>query len=495
MAYAGMDVGTSGCKLLVYDLNGSVLYQTARRYKEDGSGGLRELDPAMVRESILDICREAGEKCPVTIEAIAFASLGESIVCLDPKDRVLAKTALTGDSRGKAEVDRLILEKGAQHIFEVTGLPPNELYGLPKYMWMNTHTNAIRDAEKILFYEDFAGYILTGRRVVSYSSAARSMAFNIHTKQWDEELLSMAGIQASQMSTPAPSGTIVGRITAEMAEKTGLDPNLKIVVGGHDQSCAALGSGLKDMQTGEVGMGTCEFMFVMLPEQMTTPEMAANNLTCIPYIFENTYLSNTEVTTCGILKNWAFDTIFSDIRRQCEETGENFFEHMDTLAKDAYSDVLVLPQFGSSGPPDMSMDAWGTITGLTTQTTPGEIYRALLEGMAFQMLLAYERMRPLGTTMDSMVATGGGAASELTLQIRADIFEMTVKSLESDEAGTLGCMMLAATAMQAYPDLSTAVDTAVKTKKTYTPDPAHRQYYAEKYRKYEKLFDLMHAFH
>ncbi len=494
MAFAGMDVGTSGCKLLVYDLDGNVIFKAVRHYAEEGGAGRRELNPELVLQKVKEVLRETGDNCPEPLEAMAVASLGESVVCLDEEDRVLANSMLTGDSRGIPETKEIIKRIGARRIFEITGLPPNELYGLPKYMWLNRNSDAIKKAKAILYYEDFVGYIMTGERKVSYSSAARSMAFDIRKCVWSEEMLALAGISPEQMSSPVPPCTVIGTILPQMARELHLNPEMKLVVGGHDQSCAALGSGLLGMETGECGMGTCEFMFLMLPEAKMTPFMLQNDFACIPYILPGTYLSSIEVTTCGALKNWAKAGLFRDIAGACGMRGENFFSYMDKCAEHIKTEVLLLPQFGSAGNPDLSMDARGTITGLTIHTKPEELYRAILESFAFQMYLAYERMEKLGTKMQYIAATGGGAASELTLQIRADVFNMKVLSMESEESGTLGCMMMAAVAAGAYPALRDAISRAVKVKKEYIPDRKMHEYYIEKFEKYKLLYNKMYNF-
>lgn len=494
MAFAGLDVGTSGSKMVVYDLDGRVLFQASRRYEEQGSDGRRELDPAVVLTAVKKVLREVGENCPYSIEAMAVTSLGESVVCLDENDRPLANSMLTGDSRGIPETEEIINRVGAETIFSITGLPPNELYSLPKWLWLNRNTDAIRLAKSILFYEDFIGYILTGKRMVSYSSAARSMAFDVRRMEWSREFLSLAGVRPEQMSTPVKPCTVIGRILPEVAEELHLNPEMQLAAGGHDQTCAALGSGLIDRKDGECGMGTCEFMYAMLPRPMMTPYMMKHDFTCIPYVIPGTYLSGLEVTTCGALKNWARDGIFKGIRTECEARGENFFQYMDQVAAETNTDVLVLPQFGSSGNPDLSMDAKGTIAGLTIHTRPEEIYRAILEGMAFQMLLSYEKLKELGTEMERIAATGGGAASELTLQIRADVFNRKVCSLVSDESGTMGCMLMAAVAVGAYQDLKEGIRRAVKVKKEYLPDPVRHEAYRKKFERYRKLYELMHDF-
>ena len=494
MAYAGLDIGTSGCKIVVYDKEGNSIYQTAESYREYGSEGYRELDPNEVAEKILIVLKRTGEQCPFKIEALAAASLGESVVCLDEKDESLCRSMVTGDKRGIEECRRLKEKFSAEKIMEITGLPPSEMYGLPKYIWLNEHTDTIKKAEKILFYEDFSGYLLTGKRVVSYSSASRSMAFDIKKKAWDETLLSLAGIRVSQMSVPAGAGTVIGTIRPEIARRTGLNPEMKVVVGGHDQSCAAFGSGLDSSEVGECGMGTCEFMFMMLPKIQDAEYMIANDFTCVPYGLGEKFLTSLEVTTCGVLKNWCRSTFLNEIEKKCEDEGCDFWGCMDEKIQKLETDVLVLPQFGSSGNPDINYDVKGTITGLTVHTRPEEIYLAVLEGIAFQMKLAYEKLEKTGVDIRKIVCTGGGAKSDVTLQIRADIFDMEITTVQSKETGTLGCMMLAAVGNGEYASLADAVKNVVRTDKSFIPDVSKRNYYETKYKKFKELYESMHLF-
>lgn len=494
MAFAGMDIGTSGCKLLVYDLDGNLLFKASRKYRETGANQHRELNGKTVLSCVLETLKEAGEQCPVEIEAISFASLGESVVCVDENQEVLMNSMLTGDCRGIQETEEVIAKYGREKIFDITGLPPNELYGLPKYIWMNRSTEAIKKAKAILFYEDFIGYVLTGQRKVSYSSAARSMAFDIGRKEWSVQFLAEAGILPQQMSEPVPPCTIVGTILPEMAKQLKLSKNMKVIVGGHDQTCAAVGSGLLDGRTGECGMGTCEFMFCMLPQPQGNAYMIENDFTCIPYVLEDKYLTSLEITTCGILKNWARENFLQKIEKEAQEHKIDFFDYIDDLAGSLRTKVMVLPQFGSAGNPDLSMDAYGTITGLTIHTRPEEIYRAILESFAFQMYLSYERLEKTGVDVEEIIATGGGAASNLTLQIRADVFGKKIKRLVDDESGALGCMIMAATGVGKYKSIQEGIERAVKVKDTFLPDSTMHEYYKEKYQIYKRLYGAMHDF-
>lgn len=494
MAYAGLDVGTSGTKMVVYDLDGNVLYEAAERYREYGGNGYREIDGNEILEYVMKVLRTTGENCPEKIDAMAVTSLGESVVFLDDNKKSLCRSMVTGDKRGIPETERLTKELGAQWILDTTGLPPCELYGLPKYMWIKENSDVVDKASAICFYEDFIGYVLTGKRKVSYSSAARSMAFDIHKKCWSEKLLSYAGINVSKMSEPCDAGTVIGTILPEMAEKLHLNPKMQIVVGGHDQSCAALGSGLSNMDTAECGMGTCEFMFMRLPEAKSDAFMIENDLTCVPYVLPGAYLTSLEVTTCGILKNWCMDTVLKSFREKCEVEGKNVFDEVDRLIEGKETEVIVLPQFGSSGNPDINHSVTGTICGLRTDTRPEEIYQAILEGLAFQFKLGYEQSMKLGAKIERLICTGGGAKSELTMQLRADIMNVEVSTITTEESGTLGCMILAATGTGAYPTIEKAIERAVHIKKTFYPNFDRQDYYAGKYERFKKLYELMHLF-
>lgn len=494
MAFAGIDVGTSGCKVLVYDLDGNVIFKASRRYSEKSSQGYRELDPEIVLSQVKSALKETGIGCPQPIEALAITTLGESVVCLDREDRCLFPSMVTGDKRGIEETRRLRQMFGAEQILNITGVPPSEMFGLPKLMWLNENTDVVREADKILFYEDFIGYVLTGKRFISYSSAARSMAFDVEKKVWSSPLLSAVGIREEQMSVPVECGHIVGRILPETAAELQLNPDLLVVSGGHDQSCAALGSGLNRMEVGECGLGTCEFTFMMLPKPVKEPFMIDSDLTCIPYVFPNTYLTSLEVTTCGILKNWGRDTIFRGIFEKYGARDENFYSHMDRAVQDWKTDLLLLPQFGSSGNPNINYSVRGTVTGLTTNTRTEEFYLAMLEGMTFQSYLAYEKTKPLGVGMKKIILTGGGASSETMMKIRANVYNMTTATITTTESGTLGCMMLAATALGKYKTLNEGIARVVRIKKEYAPDPVMHAYYMQKFEKYKKLYDLVHLF-
>lgn len=493
MAFLGIDIGTSGCKVCAYDHSGNMLSSASRKYQEIRGNNTREIEPDVIREHVFASLSEAAAACPEPVQAIAVTCLGESLVCLDESETVLCNSMVTGDHRGADGVEKVCRELGADYVFQVTGLMPSQLYSLPKLIHLQENTEVLRTVKKLFFYEDYIGYLLTGERKVSYSSAARSMALDIHSLKWDKKLLATAGLTPEHFSEPVPSGTIIGYVKPEIAEKCHLTGKIPVVAGGHDQATAALGSGFMDTTLGEDCIGTCECLALMLPETYDQAVLQKLQMPCMLYLLPNTCFTTFEVTTCGALMNWGQDVLLKGTKEMCEREGLNFFRYMDERVAGKHTDVLILPQFGSSGHPDLNLNHMaGTITGLTLDTTEEDLYLALKESMIFQIRLAHEAASPLGIDFQKLVTAGGASNSTVTSQLRADIFQKPVYTLANSEAGTLGCMILAAVAIGEYPDIVTCTKEVVRYFKETLPNPENFRHYEEKYQLYKRLYDKMH---
>ena len=496
MAIIGIDIGTSGCKVCAFDTAGNILGQAHRKYTEKRGNGTREIDPDTVRKNVFQALSEAVSACPEPIQAISVTCLGESLVCLDENDNVLYASMVTGDSRGEDGVERLCKEPGADYIFSVTGLMPSQLYSLPKLIWMHDNTDVLDKTKKIFFYEDYIGYLLTGERKVSLSSAGRSMAVDIHHLKWDEKLLAAAGLTPGHFSKLVTPGTVIGYVSPEAADKFHMSDSIPVVAGAHDQVCAALGCGFIDNSFAEDCIGTCECLALVLPENYNQDTLKRLEMPCMLYPLPDCFFTTLEVTTCGALMNWARDTLFKGTRDMCASKGIDFFKYMDERVSDRYTDVLILPQFGSSGHPDLNLgdNMSGTICGLTLETTEEDLYLALKESIVYQLKFAHEYAASLGLKFDKIVMAGGAAGSPVSSRLRADIFQKPVCTPVNNEAGTLGCMILAAVAIGEYPDIPSCIREVVKYSDEVLPNPENFLYHQEKYQKFKTLYKNMHHF-
>lgn len=495
MAYAGIDVGTSGCKIVVYNEEGSILSSASRSYSQTGTDGYRELDPNIVIVNIKKIIREAAIASPEPIICISVASMGESIVCLDETGFACFPSMLTGDKRGISECDFLKEQISEKEVYQITGLPLSELYALPKWIWISQQTDVFERSKHIFFYEDLVGWMLTGQKKVSYSSAARSMAFNIHNNCWSDKLLAFANLTPERLSLPVPSGTIIGSVLPEVASALGLSTNTLVAAGGHDQSCCALGSGMIDESLGEDGQGTCEVMEFILPTPTNDEYMIKNGIACAPHIIPGKFLAQIEVPNCGILMNWSRDNIFADIKKKCLQNNTSFFQHMDQVVKDRDPGSLyILPSFGSSGNPDVSNNSRGTIWGLTIHTTPYDLFQGLKEGIAYQIYMSYLTLHKLGVNPASIRITGGGSLSDYTMQLRSDIFGIPMECTANEQAGTIACSIICAKACHPEYTYKELVDTLIHPSKIYYPRQEYHKRYMQHFHRYTKIYNTLLEF-
>lgn len=494
MAIIGIDIGTSGCKACAFNTSGTLLSMAYGKYTEKRGNGTREIEPDIVREEIFCALSKAISDCPEPIQAISVTCLGESLVCLDEYDNVLYTSMVTGDNRGRDGVEKLCKNPGADYIFRTTGLMPSQLYSLPKLIWMRDHTDVLSKTKKIFFYEDYIGYLLTGERKVSYSSAGRSMAVDIHHLKWDKRLLAAAKLTPEQFSELVPSGTVIGYVKDEAAHRFHMSGRIPVVAGAHDQVCAALGCGFIDNSLAEDCIGTCECLALILPEHYAQDTLKNLQMPCMLYPLQNCFFTTLEVTTCGALMNWARDTLFKSTRDTCNAKGIDFFKYMDDRVAGRHTDVLILPQFGSSGHPDLNYHMSGTICGLSLETTEEDLYLALKESMVYQLKLAYEYAAPLNLNFEKIVMAGGAANSLVSSRLRADIFKKPVYTLVNKEAGTLGCMILAAVAIGEYPDITSCIHKVVQYSDKILPNPENVAVHEEKYQRFKTLYKNMHHF-
>lgn len=495
MAIGGLDIGTSSCKFAAYDMEGFVICECKSGYREYGTGGIREINPEEVKDAVLQVLKEAAIKCPEPLEGFAVTALGESFVAADEKGRILNRSMVTGDKRGIAEKEKLTEQFKKEEILDITGVSPSEMYGLPKLMWIRRNTDVFERTEYIFMFEDYIAYLLTGERKISYSSAARSMAFDIRKKEWSKALLAMAGITDSMLSDPVPSGTVIGTIKKEICMETGLKENTVLVSGGHDQMCAAIGNGIIKPGICGDGMGTCEVMGAFLPQIYTHPRMLESEFPCVPYMGEDTYLTYAVLTNCGILMNWYVKTFMQEEYLSERIKSMNKLELLDKETKKEPTGLLVIPNFGSSGNPHVDYEAKGTIWGLTVHTKQAEIFRSVKEGMAYHMKLCLEKLGQMGVTPKMIRVSGGGGKSDVTVQLRADIFGIPVSRMKHGEAGTAGCMILTGTALGLFRDVEEGVEKVVKEAEIFYPDQENYEQYKELYKKYKSLYELIYKLH
>ncbi len=486
MAIIGLDVGTTGCKCIIFSDQGQKSAYAYEEYFRDSSTTIKaETIWQAVQRVINDANRQFSQDRDLSIKAICISSFGESFVPISLSGEALSDIMLYTDPSGKEECEKFLTVFSEEEIMHSCGVKPHPMYSLPKIAWIRRHQpDVFAQTWKFLLIEDFIIYKLSGNTFIDFSLASRTMAFDVTKMCWDKKLLSLAGIDESSLSTPVPSGTIVGVINPSLAEQLGLPLEVKVVTGGHDQVCAAVGAGVVAPGTAIDGVGTVECITPLFSSPVLTPDFLNNNYACVPYVIPGMYATYAFNFTGGALLKWFRDHFSAKEEIEAKDAGKSVYQVLDEKAAKHPTSVMVVPHFAGSGTPDMDPFAMGSISGLTFQHGVPEIYRALLEGVTFEMRYNMDLLQSVGVHITELRAVGGGAKSKLWLEIKAAITGCRILQLEEDEAGITGAAMIASMALGIYPSLKAAGDVFIKVRAVIEPDPELQQKYNELYPRY-----------
>lgn len=479
MKIAGLDIGTTGCKLTVFDENGAYLDKAYRDYPVRRAVSGHETDISAMMESVCTVIEELAARYP-DIAGIGVTSFGETFIMVDEDGEPLHPVMLYTDPRGREECRELTEKLGAERIARITGLQPHEMYSISKMMWLKRHHPEIYAAAKrIHLIEDFVVWHLTKRAQIDYSLATRTMAFDINTLSWSSEIFDAAEISPSLMSKPVPTGTSAGTVTAEAAQRMGLNKDCIIVSVSHDQVAAAIGAGAFDGGVAVDGAGTVECLTPVYDSLPDIAIMSKGYFSVVPYVIPGKYVAYAFSYTGGALIQWCVDTL---AHGEQNEILEGAYE------KGGPTELLVLPHFAGAATPYMDTGSRGAILGLTTATTVSEIYRACMEGVAYEMRLNYEALQGSGIRFTKLNATGGGAKSKVWMQMKADVLDLPITALKTVDAGTVGSAMLTGIAAGLFLDLRDAANCMVEETVTYYPRPEMYEKYTKVYERYKGVY-------
>ena len=492
MKIAGLDIGTTGCKLTVFDEEGRDLGKAYRDYPVRRRVGGHEIDISALMDSVYAVIREMTAQYS-DIGGIGVTSFGETFVMTDDAGTPLHTAMLYTDPRGAEECAELVEKLGADRIARISGLAPHEMYSVCKIMWLKKHQPEVyRAAKHIFLIGDYVAWHLTGEARIDYSLATRSMAFDIGRLTWSEEILDAAGIDVSLLSSPVPTGTAAGCVTRAAAEKTGLNPACRIVTVSHDQVAAAAGAGAFDGETAVDGAGTVECLTPIYDSLPDIAVMSKGFFSVVPYVIPGKYVAYAFSYTGGALIQWCLSTFAKAEAEEAKKKGIS----VHTLLEQQYegqepTGLLVLPHFAGAATPYMDTGSRGAILGLSAGTTLPEIYRACMEGVAYEMRLNYDALADSGIHFTKLHATGGGAKSRVWMQMKADILNLPITSLKTSDAGTVGSAMLTGVAVGVFRDLKEAAAVMVRQRETFDPDPRRHEQYMQIYERYRKVYQAV----
>ena len=484
----GIDIGTSACKIAVFEENGRVAAQSNQPYAVYYPfPGWVEQDAdewwAAVCKGIREVLSAPGVEAEA-ISCIGIDGQSWSAIPVDSKGEVLARTPIWMDTRAKEVCSRVKKQLGEDTIFQVAGNDFLPSYSAPKMLWMKEECPEVYGrADTFLQSNSFIAYRLTGVLSQDVSQLYGLQFFNLRNLKPDKELTRELGLDLDLIPEVFPCDQIIGGVSAEASRLTGLKEGTPVVAGGLDAACGTLGAGVYlPGQTQEQG-GQAGGMSICLNEAL-----AHKSLILSPHVVPGRYLLQGGTVGGGGALKWF---------RQELGNGMSF----DELTAEAEAippgadGVVFLPYMAGERSPIWNPDAKGVFYGLSYDKTRGHMIRAVLEGVAFALEHNLRVAKEAGAEVSIMNAMGGASNSSLWTQIKSDVTGKPIQVPTSDTATTLGAAILAGIGCGLYGSYREAVEKTVTITKSYEPNEENREryrhsmeLYLELYRDLEKTF-------
>jgi len=495
MSFLSIDIGTTGSKAVVFSDAGKILAEASGEYSvKSEQNGWFELDSFEVIQLCKKIIADAASQVSQTdpVKAIGIASQGEAFTLLDKDDNYLSNAMVSFDIRSQKQVEKICEVFGREKLYKITGHTAHTLFSLFKFQWIKENQPEILEkAKRLLCFGDLLRYELTGRAIISYNLAARTMLFDVSKKAWSDEILSEFGISKDILSEPAESGVSAGTIKKEIAEELNLSKDVIIATGGHDQCCGSIGAGVTGAGMAAYSIGTVACITPAFSQCVLDETMMKSNLATYPYTISGLYTTVAFCMTGGSGLKWFIDNLCECENKEASQNGKNVYKQMLDAMPEEPTDLLVLPHLTSTGTPYFDSSPLGAVLGVNLNTTKTELLKGLLEGITYEMKLNLGFLSKCGIKVTNLRAFGGGVRNEKWMQIKADIFGLSIECLEVREAGCMGAAVLAAKAAGDVGSVNECCNEWVKVSKVYEPNKTRKALYSQRYEVYEGLYETL----
>ena len=487
MISLGIDIGGTGCKCVAFRDNGEQVALSYREYPT--KPGEINLDALALRESVFFVISDCVRKLedPKDVAAITVSSFGESFVPVDKDGQPLTDIILYFANTESGAFTDLVNTIGAEKFMRITCVLPDASYSLAKMLY--SLKAAPRPVWKFLFIASYICFCLSGESVADYSLACRSILFDVRKLCWSDELTAACGIDPATLPTVLPTGSCAGTLLPEVASQLGLPQSVNVVIGSHDQIVNALGDAVDITGTVEC---ICP-LFASIPE---TLDFERENYACVPYLDGKGYVTYAYNISGGAVVRWYRDSLAFYLKEAAKQRGCSVYDILNETCPAEPTGLIVLPFLqGMGGTPDVLTGARGTIYGLSMHTTPADIYRAILEGLTFEMQYNLEKLAKYDIHPTKLFAAGGGAKSPVWRQIKADILNAELLPTLAEEDGALGSAILGLAAATGEKDRTALAARFVRYGEASRPDTERHAYYQKQYQLYKDLreFEVRHV--
>ena len=478
MLYIGIDLGTSAVKLLLMDEKGKIHNIVSKEYPlYFPHPGWSEQDPQdWYEQTMLGLAELIQNADKSQIAGISFGGQMHGLVILDKEDQVIRPAILWNDGRTFEECDYLNEVIGKEKLSEYTANISFTGFTAPKILWVkNKEPENFAKIEKIMLPKDYLAYKLTGVHCTDVSDASGMLLFDVKNRCWSREMCEICHVKEEQLAACYESYEAVGKVLPEIADALGISRDVIVAAGAGDNAAAAVGTGTVGDGMCNISLGTSGTIFIS-SKQFGVDQY--NALHSFAHADGSYHLMGCMLSAASCNKWWMDDILgtkeYALEQAQIQKLGENH--------------VYFLPYLMGERSPHNNPNARGTFIGMTMDTTRADMTQAVLEGVAFALRDSLEVAKSLGIEIARTKICGGGAKSPLWKKIIANVLNLKVDVIESEEGPGYGAAMLAAVACGEYADVEEIAKQFVKVVDTIEPDEDLAAKYEARYQQFKQIY-------
>ncbi len=478
MFYIGIDLGTSAVKLLLMNETGKTEKIVSKEYPlYFPKPGWSEQNPEdWFSKTLAGIQELTAEHDKSQVAGISFGGQMHGLVALDNNDNVIRPAILWNDGRTKKETDYLNEVIGREKLSSYTANIAFAGFTAPKLLWMKTHEpENFAKIHKIMLPKDYLAYRLSGSFSTDVSDASGMLLMDVKNRRWSKEMIDICQIREDMLPKLYESYEVTGSLKPKIAHMLGLGRQVKIIAGAGDNAAAAVGTGTVGNGMCNISLGTSGTIFISSDSFQLDKH---NALHSFAHADGRYHLMGCMLSAASCNKWWNEEILKT----------QNFAAEQKGVTKLGENQVFYLPYLMGERSPHNNPDARALFIGMSMDTTREEMTQAVLEGVVFGLRDSLEVARSLGLQINSTRICGGGAKSPIWKKMAANILNLKVEVIASEEGPAFGGAMLAAAGCGEYKTVEAAAKSIVQVVETIEPERKLAEKYEERYQKFRKIY-------
>lgn len=479
----GLDVGTTGTKCILLDPEKGIVAETqAPSTLHSAQPGWAEEDPLEWWSNVGIVTRaclqEAGAR-PADVAAVGVSSMVPTLILLDSRGSVLHLSIQQNDARAHREIEQMRARVDEKDILMRTGSAITQQSIGPKLIWLRNHRpDVVSRAAHLMGSYDYIVYRLTGEFSAERNWALESGLFDLRSEDWDDALLEMCAIPRRWLGTVHWPADVVGAVTPEAAEATGLAAGTPVVAGSADHIASAYSAGLKSPGDLLVKLGGAGDILYSLDEPLVDERLFLDY-----HVIPGKYLPNGCMAASGSIIRW--------FREQfCANADYPELDREGEATPAGAEGLLMLPYFLGEKTPLNDPLARGVLFGLTLSHTRGHIYRAILEGISYGFRHHLVVLNERGLAVRRARVANGGARSPLWKQVTADVLGIPLEHIARHPGSSLGVAFVAGMGIGMFSSWND-IERFIEIDSTVEPNPTAHDRYNELFALYLDLYSRL----